>query len=285
MKLMYVMLKIIIYSFCFVISLLYIKSKEVIKMDNTLNSGETMSSVTKPDLKRLEREKTLLELRAKKRKAICIIFGLFYMLFGLGIFLQIRTEYSGMMILMTSLLGIFIIVMPYITPNQRLTTMISDIEREIDLLQSEDSLKNRSETLFKQHDLQLKRYYDLNLRQNSFVFWVGISCITLGFVFIGITLYLISGNMLGDPQNKIIVAATGALAGILSNFIGAIYLKMHTNSINSLTEFHNRIVNTHHFYFSNFLISQITDEHKRQETLANLALNISNDKTTESKVK
>jgi len=268
-----------------VISLLYIKSKEVIKMDNSLNPGETMSSDTKPDLKRLEREKTLLELRAKRRKVICIVIGLFYMLFGLGISLQIRMEHSGMMILMTSLFGVLIILMPYITPNQRLTTMIYDIEREIDLLQSDDSLKNRSETLFKQHDLQLKRYYDLNLRQNSFVFWVGISCITLGFVFIGITLYLISGNMLGGPQNKIIVAATGALAGILSNFIGAIYLKMHTNSINSLTEFHNRIVNTHHFYFSNFLISQITDEHKRQETLANLALNISNDKTTESKVK
>ena len=86
-------------------------------MDNSLNPGETMSSDTKPDLKRLEREKTLLELRAKRRKVICIVIGLFYMLFGLGISLQIRMEHSGMMILMTSLFGVLIILMPYITPN------------------------------------------------------------------------------------------------------------------------------------------------------------------------
>lgn len=182
------------------------------------------------------------------------------------------------------LVGMGLILTSLMEP-ERLRALIFDIEREIELLQSEVSQKNISETLFKQHDLQLKRYYDLNLRQNSFVFWVGISCIVLGFGFIGLTMYLISGNILGDPQNKIIVAATGALAGILSNFIGAIYLKMHTNSINSLTEFHNRIVNTHHFYLSNFLISQISDENKRQETLANLALNISNDTSSEGKAK
>ncbi|AHZ17241.1 TRADD-N-associated membrane domain-containing protein [Bacillus velezensis] len=242
------------------------------------SESEIISSNRQSDLKYLEREKTLLELKAKKRKAVFFICGMFYAIFGLVFFsVTTRSELNLMVSLSCFLIGITLSVLAHVMPDQRLTTMIYDIEREIDLLQSDDSLKNRSETLFKQHDLQLKRYYDLNLRQNSFVFWVGISCIVLGFVFIGITLYLISGNILGNPQNKIIVAATGALAGILSNFIAAIYLKMHTNSINSLTEFHNRIVNTHHFYFSNFLISQIKDEQKREETLANLALNISNE--------
>ncbi|MBG9819593.1 MULTISPECIES: hypothetical protein [Bacillus] len=253
-------------------------------MDNPINSGDTMSNDTKPDINRLEREKTSLKLRVKYKKAVFFLGGLCYIVFSLVFFSFIRTETSNVMILICSLAGIALIVIPYIIPNQRFITMMHDIDREIDLLQSDDPTINRSEILFKQHDLQLKRYYDLNLRQNSFVFWVGICCIVLGFIFLGITMYLISSNILGDSQNKIIVAATGTLAGILSNFIGAIYLKMHTNSIKSLTQFHNRIVNTHHFYFSNFLISQISDEHKRQETLANLALNISNDKSTEGKI-
>ncbi|TXK63273.1 hypothetical protein FVD40_02725 [Bacillus subtilis] len=250
------------------------------------SDSEIISSNRQSDLKYLEKEKKLLELRAKTKKASLSIIGVLYSLGGLVSFLVWRSESPFIVMVQFSvlLMGITFIAMPHVIPNQRLATMIYNIEREIDLLQSEDSLQNRSETLFKQHDLQLKRYYDLNLRQNSFVFWVGISCIALGFLFIAITLYLISGNILDGTQNKIIVAATGALAGILSNFIAAIYLRMHTNSINSLTEFHNRIVNTHHFYFSNYLISQIKDEQKREETLGNLALNISNeDKLKEQK--
>ncbi|MEC1118531.1 hypothetical protein P9B08_08530 [Bacillus safensis] len=236
------------------------------------------------EIKYLEGQKTRLKFKEKRRKVVSTLIGSVYFIIALYFFIFSKSEFSGILTLALFVSGMVMICLSYFMP-ERSTTLLFDIEREIELLRSEDSLKNRSETLFKQHDLQLKRYYDLNLRQNSFVFWVGISCIALGFGFIGITLYLISGNILGDPQNKIIVAATGALAGILSNFIGAIYLKMHTNSINSLTEFHNRIVNTHHFYFSNFLISQISDENKREETLANLALNISNDTSTEGKAK
>lgn len=253
-------------------------------MNSSLISIEAIDRDLKSNLKYLERRKSLLELREKRRKVFSISVGSLYLFVSLCFFIFSREQSSVILAFICLLGGMVMILASFFVPV-RLTAMIFDIEREIDLLQSEDSLKNRSETLFKQHDLQLKRYYDLNLRQNSFVFWVGISCIVLGFGFIGITLYLISGNTLSDPQNKIIVAATGALAGILSNFIGAIYLKMHTNSINSLTEFHNRIVNTHHFYFSNFLISQISDENKREETLANLALNISNDTSTEGKAK
>ena len=228
------------------------------------------------EIKYLEGKKTRLKFKEKRRKVVSTLIGSVYFIIALYFFIFSKAEFSGILTLALFVSGMAMICLSYFMP-ERSTTLL--------LLRSEDSLKNRRETLFKQHDRQLKRYYGLNLRQNSFVFWVGISCIALGFGFIGITLYLISGNILGDPQNKIIVAATGALAGILSNFIGAIYLKMHTNSINSLTEFHNRIVNTHHFYFSNFLISQISDENKREETLANLALNISNETSTEGKAK
>ncbi|WHF28808.1 hypothetical protein QJS65_09260 [Bacillus altitudinis] len=252
-------------------------------MNSSIISTKAIDRHLTSNLKYLERRKSLLESREKKRKVFSIVVGSLHLIIALCFFIFIRGQ-SNMTAIFILLVGMGLILTSLMEP-ERLRALIFDIEREIELLQSEVSQKNISETLFKQHDLQLKRYYDLNLRQNSFVFWVGISCIVLGFGFIGLTMYLISGNILGDPQNKIIVAATGALAGILSNFIGAIYLKMHTNSINSLTEFHNRIVNTHHFYLSNFLISQISDENKRQETLANLALNISNDTSSEGKAK
>ncbi|MCY7944491.1 hypothetical protein MOC26_14580 [Bacillus spizizenii] len=249
-------------------------------MDNPLVSAVTTENKMekKAEIKYLEMKKASLEIKSKRRKLILTFLGGIIILYGFFLSVFARApELRLPIILVGVLMGIFVIVFVNIMPDRFTTEMLLNIEKEIDLLQDEDPLTNRSETLFKQHHLELKRYYDLNLKQNSVVFWVGIFCIALGFLFIGITIYLISGNMLSNTQNKMIVAGTGGLAGILSNFIAAIYLKMHTSTIKSLTEFHNRFVNTHHFYFSNFLISQIKDEQKREETLANLALNISND--------
>ncbi|MGE6552456.1 hypothetical protein ACQKFK_26795 [Bacillus mycoides] len=66
----------------------------------------------------------------------------------------------------------------------------------------------------------------------------------------------------------------GAVGALLSNFIAVIYLKMHTETVKALTEFHNRFVNTHHFYFSNFLLSKIQNEDKREDALVELSLKI-----------
>ncbi|MGG1203197.1 hypothetical protein ABE208_21510 [Bacillus inaquosorum] len=227
----------------------------------------------------LKMRKKNLEDKIKRKKKLTILFsflGIFLILLSIGATV-FRPDTPDIIKFFMIVVGSVYTSIPFLNTSRQITSMIFDIEREIDLLESEDSINNRSETLFKQHHLELKRYYDLNLRQNSSVFWVGIVCIGLGFAFIGVTIYLISSNMLANTQNKLIVAGTGALAGILSNFIGAIYLRMHTNSTNSLTEFHNRFVNTHHFYFSNFLISQIDDVQRREETLANLALSINKD--------
>ncbi|KIO59878.1 hypothetical protein B4143_2607 [Bacillus subtilis] len=227
----------------------------------------------------LKMRKKNLEDKIKRKKKLTILFsflGIVLLLLSIGATV-FRPDTPDIVKLFMIVVGSVYTSIPFLNTSRQITSMIFDIEREIDLLESEDSINNRSETLFKQHHLELKRYYDLNLTQNSYLFWVGISCIFLGFGFIGLTIYLISGNTLDSTQNKLIVAGTGALAGILSNFIGAIYLRMHTNSTNSLTEFHNRFVNTHHFYFSNFLISQIEDVQRREETLANLALSINKD--------
>lgn len=161
------------------------------------------------------------------------------------------------------------------TPSNEYITELQEIENELDLLSiSHSSLEERSEKLFKHHHLELKRYYDENLKQSSWIFVVGIACILIGFAIIGITLYFLIANSSNELENKIIVASVGAIGAILSNFIAVIYLKMHSEAVKSLTEFHNRFVNTHHFYFSNFLLSKIQNEDKREDALVDLALKI-----------
>ncbi|PEW72920.1 hypothetical protein CN448_05760 [Bacillus cereus] len=160
-------------------------------------------------------------------------------------------------------------------PSNEYITELQEIENELDLLSiSHSSLEERSEKLFKHHHLELKRYYDENLKQSSWIFVVGIACILIGFAIIGITLYFLIANSSNELENKIIVASVGAIGAILSNFIAVIYLKMHSEAVKSLTEFHNRFVNTHHFYFSNFLLSKIQNEDKREDALVELALKI-----------
>ncbi|PRT38381.1 TRADD-N-associated membrane domain-containing protein [Bacillus wiedmannii] len=166
-------------------------------------------------------------------------------------------------------------VVPIIRRPSEHTMELQEIENELDLLSiSHSSLEERSEKLFKHHHLELKRYYDENLKQSSWIFIVGIVCIGMGFGIIGITLYFLIANSSNELENKIIVASVGAIGAILSNFIAVIYLKMHSEAVKSLTEFHNRFVNTHHFYFSNFLVSKIQNEDKREDALVELALKI-----------
>lgn len=49
---------------------------------------------------------------------------------------------------------------------------------------------------------------------------------------------------------------------------------MDAETVEAITEFHNRFVNTHHFYFSNFLLSKIQNEDKREDALVELVLKI-----------
>ncbi|MED3089250.1 TRADD-N-associated membrane domain-containing protein [Bacillus toyonensis] len=171
--------------------------------------------------------------------------------------------------------GMVFLAFPILRPSTDYMTELLELENELDLLAiSDSSLEERSEKLFKHHHLELKRYYDENLKQSSWIFLVGIACIVVGFAIIGITLYFLIANLSNELENKIIVASVGAVGAILSNFIAVIYLKMHSEAVKALTEFHNRFVNTHHFYFSNFLLSKIQNEDKREDALVELALKI-----------
>lgn len=234
----------------------------------------------------LERKKiiTAWNNRKIKRKRLVISMGL--LLISLGIFFKPLMSYSDLIttdqtktVLMISSVSVFygfiVILSALIIPQNLYKTDLQEIENELDLLSiALSSEEERAEKLFKHHHVELKKYYDENLKQSSWIFIVGIICIVVGFSIIVFTLYLLYNNLSSQIENKIIIASIGAIGAILTNFIAVVFLKMHAETIKSLTEFHNRFVNTHHLYFGNFLVSKVKSETKREEALINLALSI-----------
>jgi len=154
------------------------------------------------------------------------------------------------------------------------TADLQDTEFEIDLQQFEVlSRERRAEKLVRINNLQLRRYYDLILSQNVWVFVVGISCILVGAGVIGAAFYLVL-YVASDWKGQVITAALGAVSAILVNYVAAIFLKMHAGASANLGAFHSRLVDTNQVLMGNLLASRIENDTKRWETLASLAIRV-----------
>jgi MFS family permease len=159
----------------------------------------------------------------------------------------------------------------------RLRQIESDIQevdfridlQEFDVSQSE----RRAEKLLGLSDLQLRRYYDLNLSQNSWIFGLGVLCIVLGVGVIGATLYLVI-RVNSTYETKVITAILGSIGAILTNFVAAIYLKMNSVASENLAAFHSRLVETHRLLLGNLLASRIGNDEKKWDTLSQLSLHL-----------
>jgi|SRR6266852_8815743 len=81
-------------------------------------------------------------------------------------------------------------------------------------------------------------------------------------------------NKSGILAEKIIVACIGGVGAILTNFIAAIYLRMHSTASESLNVFHSKLVESQELLLSNLLASGIEDDQKRWDTLAEISKNI-----------
>lgn len=160
---------------------------------------------------------------------------------------------------------------------------VDDILGEIDLKNiALDEREKRAQKLFQLHQRELKRYYDQSLNQGLWIFLAGIICLILGFVVIGITLYEVFSNSISN-NDKIVIGVVGAVSGMLINFIAAIYMRMFGDTVKSATEFHNRLVATHHLHFGNFLISKIDDNKLRDTALAEVSRAIAKERVPDAK--
>ncbi len=151
---------------------------------------------------------------------------------------------------------------------------LEDTDFEIDLQQFEVGVRERrAEKILRINGIQLRRYYDLNLSQNIWVFGLGILCILLGIGVIAVTLYLVL-EFAETVEGKIITGVVGSIGSLLVNYVAAIYLKMHASATSNLAAFHSRLVGTQQALLGNLLASRIEDETKRWETLSKLALKL-----------
>jgi hypothetical protein len=150
-----------------------------------------------------------------------------------------------------------------------------EIRFEEELLRSGASAEeSRAEELLRMHQYQLRRYYDLNLNQNSWIFAVGILCIFLGVAVIAATLFVIA-NSEGEPwQIKAILGLVGAIGSLMINYIAAVYLRMNSAITGSLTTFHLSLASTHQLFLANLLVSRIAEPEERWKALAQLSLAI-----------
>jgi hypothetical protein len=150
---------------------------------------------------------------------------------------------------------------------------ISDAESELDLLHIGNATnEQRAQKLFRLHQIDLKRYYDQTLNQSAWIFYVGVGCIFVGIMVIAVTIYLVSANRFTTTvEEKVFVAALGAIGAVLVNFVAVVYMRMFSGVMQSLTHFHNRLVATHHLIFGNFLAAKIENRELREETLAKVA--------------
>jgi len=100
---------------------------------------------------------------------------------------------------------------------------------------------------------------------------VGVLCLVLGFVIIAITYYLVINGQFG-VSTKTIIGVLGGVAGLLSNFVAVMYVKMYTEAIKSLIAFHNRLVETHHMHYGAFLAAKIKSHILLDKTFSHMAI-------------
>ena len=237
--------------------------------------------------------------RTKRNAIICIIFGIFFLLVVLYNptiikFLDLKADNSIVSFIIDNTpfmryiyltLSIFLIFIGMInlafTPNKSISILaiednIAQIDEELELLDiSEKQYEKRAEIQFKNSQKSLKRYYDINLNQLKVVFPVGIVTMAIGVSIIIISILIFKDTAYNDIMPTLI----GSISGILIDFIGAIFIKMYIETVKASTEFHNKLIHSNDNIFANVLITRISDEKLRNETLAEIAKIIAHDTT------
>lgn len=150
-----------------------------------------------------------------------------------------------------------------------------DVRNELDLLElATDEREKRATKLLQVNQLDLRRYYDQALSQGKQIFYVGLVCIVVGFVIVGVVLWLIQSSHLTNLSEKIVVAALGGVSGVLANFIALIYLKMFTETVTSVGKFHGRLVERDRLNLANLLAAKIDSDTTRERTLRQMAVEL-----------
>ncbi len=230
----------------------------------------------------LDARKTEVRSLIERRRRVRLLYGLgglVLVLVSAGL-LAARSLFnaeSQFVLLVAGVLavyGLLMLVLAAVSTRRLPELELFDIDQELDLLGFYNAnQEQRAERLFKLHQGELKKYYDITRSQSVLIFYVGLASIVMGFLIIVGAYYAITVG-LGNAQlsDKIVVGALAAVGSTLSNFIAAVYLHMYSGTVGSLTEFHSRLVGTHHLHYAYFLAAKLQDSALRESTVAEMAL-------------
>jgi hypothetical protein len=178
-------------------------------------------------------------------------------------------------------MGLIVIALYYNRKVRRDEQDLSDLQFEHDLLRYKvEPFESRAEKLLSVNQIQLRRYYELNLQQARGIFVVGIGCIAAGLVVIGVTFWIVwmvasaTSSFTNKEHTQTIVALVGAVGTVLTNFVAALYFRMHHLIGKSLVQFHAKLASTHDLFFANVLAASIRNKTERSQTLVRLAVAI-----------
>jgi len=223
------------------------------------------------------KEDHLSRLRPFRRTLIFILIflpvllGIALLLASLGIDIDaVEGEFRSASIIVSSLvftvwLGVFISTLDFSANIRTCEEQLKQLEDEHDLVELvEGDHVKRSEKLFRNHQRELKRYYDINLGHYRWMFPAGIMTIIFGTLIIAGTIWVFR-------DSGITPILIGAISGVLVDFVGAVLIHMYTQTVKSSIAFHSQLMKSNHALFANMLAFKIEDTTKKDETFAELA--------------
>lgn len=148
----------------------------------------------------------------------------------------------------------------------QLEEVLSDFARA-SLLEGREK---EAERVFSVNEKRLRRYYDVNLSQNRWVFYLGVACVAFG-----IFLALFTLNVLRFPLQdgaRGYVAVVGAASAVLTEFVAALFVRMHSSATRTLSLFHYRLLRTHQLLLGNLIASGVADEDLSRQLKAEMTL-------------
>ncbi|WP_082388850.1 hypothetical protein [Cobetia sp. UCD-24C] len=256
---------------------------------------EQKSEINKELDYKIDKLKHLKNRRGSKLRYAKVYFFLmlFFALAGVGViisgffdvtFLDVAILPDNLLIFMLCVyaLVLFILSLGVKSDATIIDQEIKELEFEIDLQRFERTLlESKAEKTLRVNDIQLQKYYNLNLNHNSWVFKIGIGCLALGVILIVSTLYVVI-NYVDKLETQFIVATLGAISTFLTSYVAAMFLKIQASASQHLGSFHSRLVDTHQILLASLVASRIADSGLRERTLSNLALSVVSRKNSDT---
>jgi hypothetical protein len=255
--------------------------------------------------KKQQQLQTRLIWREKLRNGLWLVGAPTCMMGGIVAYGLLRyysaNQNAIFLLFILAVVAVFIcFIIPFALDIPHILFDLSEVQNQLDLLElAQASQEEKAQELFRIRQNELSRYLMLTLYQSRRIFLVGILALIFGFALVIFVIYTFelsgdvsnsaelaaasSGNVpkgvfSGSSQsvaNNIetgVIALLGAVTAVLTSYVGTVYLKMFSEISRSVGNSAALLTNTNIFHFAHVVASEITNEQKRNEAFANLAM-------------